>query len=385
MTALGVIDLRRSHGYCTKCDLPCFAADGLLGIDGFMTVRARSMACLAGLNEPFRKADTLLTALAGWHVCAENIRKCCHQGAADARERRDELDGLPEKFDQAQGQDREAHLDAGKVNTPDGWRDIKLVVFACRERGESSTSADYEQRDLPAPSVRSVVAEVEEARAFGPRCKAEAERLGVVETSAREAGRSRTVDTSAPKVGGLSVLGDGAEWIWNLADQQFAGAAQLLDVYHGVEKLAEAGREEFGQGTAALEQWLDEARGKLVADGYDGVCEALMRPPAGEVEGVGAGVGEDERRPREMMGGVEAAAVLNYFCGHQVRLGYAGRLCKGQVIGSGLVEGTIKQRVNVRMKRGSARWLPEHAGPFVELMAMADTIEWSEFWALMAL
>jgi hypothetical protein len=331
------------------------------------------MACLAGVNDPFRKADTLLTALAGWHVCAETIRKCCHQGAADARERRDELVGVPDLFGKAVGQDREAHIDAGKVNTPDGWRDIKLVVFACRERGESSTSADYEQRDLPAPSVRSVIAEVEEASAFGPRCKAEAERLGVVNASAQT--------TERP-----SVLGDGAEWIWNLADQHFAGAAQLLDVYHGVEKLAEAGREEFGQGTVEMEEWLDEARRNLVADGYAGVCEAMMRPSAGEAEGVETRVGGDEReQPREMMGGEVAAGVLNYFCGHRVRLGYTGRLHEGRVIGSGLVEGTIKQRVNVRMKRGSAKWLAEHAGPFVELMAMADTVEWSEFWALMAL
>lgn len=370
MTALGIIDLRRSHGYCSDCHLPCFAADGLLGIDGFLTVRARSMACLAGINDPFRKADTLLTALAGWHVCAETIRKCCHQGAVDARERREELNGLPEQFEQAEGQDREAHIDAGKVNTPDGWRDIKLVVFACRERGDSSTSADYEQRDLPSPSVRSVVAEVEEVGAFGPRCKAEAERLGVA-------------DGTAPTAASLSILGDGADWIWTIAERQFAGATQLLDVYHGVEKLAKAGREEFGQGTEAMRRWLDEARGKLVADGYDGVCEALMRPTASEAEGTGAG--DDARQGGEMIGGEEAAAVLNYFCGHQVRLGYAGRLSKGQAIGSGLVEGTIKQRVNVRLKRGSARWLPEHAGPFVELMAMADTIEWVEFWTLMAL
>ena len=108
------------------------------------------MARSAGINGPFRKADTLLTALAGWHVCAETVRKCCHQSATDARERRAELGGLPEAFEEARGQDREAHIDAGEVNTPDGWRDTKRVAFACRERGESSTSADYEQRDLPA-------------------------------------------------------------------------------------------------------------------------------------------------------------------------------------------------------------------------------------------
>lgn len=372
MTALGLIDLRRSHGYCTDCLLPCFAADALLGIGGFLTVRAQSMACLAGVDDPFRKAGTLLSELAGWRVCAETLRKCCHESAGDARERRAELGSLPEQFEEASGQDREAHIDAGKVNTPDGWRDIKLVVFACRERGESSTPSDYEQRDLPSPTVRSVVAEVEGVQAFGPRCKAEAERLGVV-------------DASAQTLEGLSILGDGAEWIWNLADRHFAGAAQLLDVYHGVEKLADAGREEFGTGTDALTRWLEEARGKLVADGYAGVCEALMRPCAGEAEDGKAGAGGETPPGREMMGGEVAAGVLNYFCGHQVRLGYAGRLGMGQVIGSGLVEGTIKQRVNVRMKRGSARWLPEHVGPFVELMAMADTVEWSEFWAIMAL
>ena len=110
-----------------------------------------------------------------------------------------------------------------------------------------------------------------------------------------------------------------------------------------------------------------------------------MRPCAGEAEDGKAGAGKETEPGREMMGGEVAAGVLNYFCGHQVRLGYAGRLERGQVIGSGLVEGTLEQRVNVRMKRGSARWLPEHVGPFVELMAMADTVEWCEFWALMAL
>jgi hypothetical protein len=78
--------------------------------------------------------------------------------------------------------------------------------------------------------------------------------------------------------------------------------------------------------------------------------------------------------------GTTAAEVLNYFCGHQDRLGYAARLRRGQAIGSGLVEGTIKQRVNLRMKRSGARWLAKHVGPFVELQALADSPEWQEFW-----
>jgi hypothetical protein len=350
MTALGAIRLGRSHGYCYACGQPEFAADRLLGLDDWLTPRARRMASLAGIQDPFRRAEHLLRELSGWSVDAETIRRRCHATAADARQGRAEREHLPEQFGQAAG-DRELHIDAGKVNTADGWRDVKVAVFACRERAASASASDYEQRTLPAPNCRAVVAEVEEAQAFGRRCHAEAERLGVTATAS------------------LSVLGDGAQWIWNLATEQFGGAAQVLDVYHGVEHLASAARYAFGGGQH-LDQWLEDARRRLIGDGYWGVCEMLTQPLPEE---------EVRRRMDEM-----AAATLNYFCGHQGRLGYAVRLHRGQAIGSGLVEGTIKQRVNVRMKRSGARWQPDQVGPFVELMAMADSPEWSEFWATMA-
>src|SRR5205807_4062194 len=138
-------------------------------------------------------------------------------------------------------------------------RDVKVAVFAVRDRGAPATSADYEQRDLPAPSVRSVIAAVEEVGAFEWRCRAEATRLGLTDPAH------------------LSVLGDGAEWIWNLVARQFAGAAQVLDVYHAVAHLATAGRAAFGDGPA-LTDWLTAARRLVVGDGYCGACEALSRP-----------------------------------------------------------------------------------------------------------
>jgi hypothetical protein len=358
VTAIGAINLGRYHGYCKGCEQPQFPADRLLGIDGWLTYRARSMADRAGIHDAFRQAEVLLRELAGWSIDAETIRRYCHQDAARARKGRGQRQALPEQFHKAQGQERELHIDAGKVNTPDGWRDVKVAVFACRERGEPATSEDYEQRELPELTTRSVVAEVEEAQAFGRRCQDEALRLGVLSS----------VEGVLVLVAGLSVLGDGAEWIWNLASQIFAGAAQTLDVYHGCEQMAKAGRAALGE--EALEQWLDGARVKLVGDGYVGVCEVI------------AGLTSGAQTCQQV--GATAAEVLNYFCGHQSRLGYAVRLRRGQVIGSGLVEGTIKQRVNLRMKRSGARWLARHAGPFVELLAMADGPEWSEFWASMA-
>jgi hypothetical protein len=199
-----------------------------------------------------------------------------------------------------------------------------------------------------------VVAEVEGVGAFGPRCHREARRVGVPTGTDR-----------------LSVLGDGAEWIWNLAADHFPLSEQVLDIYHGAEKLAEVAREAFGTGTEAMRQWLRGAREKLIASGYSGVCEALAMPQ---------GEADQARATLE----AKSPEVLNYFCGHRERLGYATRLGEGRSIGSGLVEGTIKQRVNVRMKRGSARWLARHVGAFVELSALSETVEWAEYWRLMA-
>ena len=61
-------------------------------------------------------------------------------------------------------------------------------------------------------------------------------------------------------------------------------------------------------------------------------------------------------------------------------LNYAVRLRRGQSIGSGMVEGSIKQLLNKRMKQTGARWKTGHVGPFVELGALAHGPEWHDFW-----
>jgi hypothetical protein len=350
LTAIGPVSIERWHGRCAPCNQVGFVADELLGLDGGVTMRARRMACLAGVHDPFRKAEQLLKELSGWSLDAETLRRYCHAEAAQASATRPERQALPNAFAQATG-DQEMHTDAGKVNTPEGWRDVKIAVFACRERAASASSDDMRQRDLPAPSVRSVIAAVEDAESFGGRCQIEAQRL-------------RLTDVTK-----LSVLGDGAEWIWNLADARFNGAAQVLDVYHALEHLAVVGRAAVGDGEP-LTRWLETARRKLVGDGYAGVCEIVGQPQADA---------EVQRRVGEVVG-----PVLNYFAGHKERLGYAARLYRGQAIGSGLVEGTVKELVNLRMKRTGARWQAGRVGRFVELLAMSRSPEWDEYWTTLA-
>ena len=302
------------------------------------------MACLLGVQRSFEKAQVALAEVAGWDLDDKTIRLLCHATARTARSTHQSR-STAEAFAQAQG-NLELQIDAGKVNTQEGWRDVKVAVFDRRVPGEPTSPSQWDRRDLPAPSLRSVMAAVEPAEAFGERCAAEAARLGL----------------NDPTV--LSGLGDGAEWIWNLLKRHFDGATQCLDFWHAAGHLGDAAK---AATTSAEEahRALDEGKTKLLQDGYSGVVEWIggLGPslPAG---GDGAALG----------------GVLNYFAGHQDRLNYVLRLRRGQSIGSGLVEGSIKQLLNVRLKQTGARWKVEHVAPLVELGALASGQGWGAFW-----
>jgi hypothetical protein len=342
---VGRVTVRRTYFACARCGQGDFGADRVLGLDGYVTDAARRMACLLGVQQSFAKAEVALSEVAGWDLDDNTIRQLCHATAADAHAHRDER-ATAAAFADAAG-DLELQIDAGKVNTLEGWRDVKVAIFDRRERGEPTTAGEWDERDLPAPAVRSVVAAVEEASAFGPRCAAEAARLGLNDPEQ------------------FSVLGDGAEWVWNLAGEYFSGADELLDVWHAAEHVADGAKAVLGHGSAAAQTQAARGRVRLLEDGYWGVTEWV-----GEMAG-GIPAGGD---------GASLGEVLNYFCTHQERLNYALRLRRGQSIGSGLVEGSIKQLLNKRIKQTGARWKVEHVGPFVELGALAAGPEWHAYW-----
>jgi hypothetical protein len=342
---VGPVTLHRCYFHCSACDQGDFGVDRILGIDGYVTRGACRMACLLGVQRSFEKAEVALLEVAGWKLDDNTIRQLCHATASRATASRDQR-STAEVFAQTPG-DLELQIDAGKVNTLAGWRDVKVGVVARREPGEPITPAGWDQRDLPAPTVRSVVAAVEGAATIGERCVAETTRLGPTE----------------PKQ--IHVLGDGAEWIWNLAELRFPGASQCLDYWHGKSYLADAAKAVFGAGSVEAEAELDRGQMRLLEDGYCGVVQWIgelgLKIPVG---GDGAGLG----------------GVLNYFAGHQARVNYGLRLRRGQSIGSGLVEGSIKQLLNARLKQTGARWKVEHVAPLVELGALAAGSEWDAFW-----
>lgn len=342
MTAVGPIRLNR--GYVTG-DESGYPADDVLGIDGYLTTGATRLAVLAGVRQSFDKAQQLLLEMCGWRLDDNTIRKATHDVAAQATATRSDRADAP-RFAEAKGV-AEVPIDAGKINTTEGWRDVKVAVFAMREEGKPATPDQYAERKLPAPTVRTVVAAIEPVAEFATRVRAETDRLNL---------------TTAADV---TVLGDGAEWIWNMAEDVLPLAGGVLDIYHAAERIADATKAIWGDGTAEAKRHLEGGRSTLLSKGKAGL-EAWIGAVFVEI-------------PE----GVSSDALLSlaaYFASHPTHLHYAERLAAGRSIGSGLVEGTVKQLINLRLKRTGARWIAEHVGPFVELIALADSPDWMPYW-----
>ena len=152
MTALGAVVVWRTYFACRACGLGGYLADTWLGLEGYLTRGAIRLICLLGGQGSFAIAARLLGECCGWKVSDERIRQACQAEATPIAEFRAASPAVAEAFAAAAG-DIEFQTDAAKVNTTGGWRDMKIGIFARRERGEPAAPADWDKRDLPAPTT----------------------------------------------------------------------------------------------------------------------------------------------------------------------------------------------------------------------------------------
>jgi hypothetical protein len=142
----------------TGSDGGAYPADATLGVAGYLTAAATCMAVLAGTRQSFAHAEQLLRELSGWTLDDDTIRQATHTAAARATATRDQR-AAAERFAAAAGV-IEVPIDAGKVNTTVGWRDVKVAVFARRKEGEPATPAQWDERAVsaaPAPTTHQLL------------------------------------------------------------------------------------------------------------------------------------------------------------------------------------------------------------------------------------
>ena len=317
-----------------------------MGLTGFVSPQAGKLLTLAGASWSFDRAAQLLAEFCGLRTCDQTIRHVCYAEAGLLADWLHSNKAAGTDFAAADG-DIEFQTDGTMVNTWEGWREMRLGVFAKRPRGKPTTTDAWDRRALPAPRARVLFGGIETAAHFGPRMRRWAGRLGIRDPAA------------------VTVLADGAEWIWNQAAVQLPGAAGLLDIYHACEHLSACGQQLYGEGTDAARTWLDATRSALLHGGWPALA---------------ARTGAVRRQVRARAKRRALDELEGYFYRQREHLGYAGRLASGQSIGSGLVEGSCKQVIGRRLKQTGARWRIRRANRMATLGCTLHGDTWKPYW-----
>ena len=148
----------------------------------------------------------------------------------------------------------------------------------------------------------------------------------------------------------LSVVGDGAKWIWNQVKELFPTAVQVLDYYHLSERLHKVALAQFYDDPLKEREWVEATKARLFFGYLDWVLADL--------EGM---------RPRDGEAAEEIRKLLGYLKENQGWVKYASLRRKGYPIGSGGIESANKFISHVRLKRSGAWWYVEQANVMLAL------------------
>ena len=329
-TVCGAIRFERPWYVCAACGHGWSPADATLGVAprARLSTGLRAWVMEVGAETAFKQGGRLRAELTGLAVSKETIRRSCQrqgqalaQAEAAAAARVLATRETAAAIDPAPGQ-LVVETDGVYVRYLDGWHEVKLGLVAGSVDGA-----------LVAPSY---VAARESAEVFGPRLLAEAARRGALEIVGWKGGLSGRALGILREV---TVLGDGAAWIWNLAGEHFGERAEIVDFYHACEHLWTVARALYGADTSRGKTWAEARIGDLFERGAGPVLQALGRAEAP---------------------GPEAAEVLRqergYFRTNADRMAYPAFRAAGLPIGSGAVESLAKHLVQQRMKRAGMRW-----------------------------
>ena len=335
-TVLGPVTLSRAWYHCADCKR------GLAPRDAELGVAATSLSPgLAAMNDqaaaaaPFAKAAGLLEGLAGVRLTVKRVERAAEaSGAAQAAAVRDRarliagrklvplppspvpdmlygaIDGTGVTMTAKETAGRQGKGEDGRART----REVKLGVFFTQDEVDDG---GYPVRDQGSASY---IATFEPAAVFGGLVKAEGIRRG------------------ADHVRQLTILGDGAAWIWAIATDKFPAATQIVDLFHAREHLHDLARLLEFMLLDRKDEWLAARMEDLDYGDIDGICQAARLFP---LEGI----------KKDQLG-----TALGYFENNAPRMRYKWFRSRGLFVGSGLVESGCKAVIGQRLKLSGMRW-----------------------------
>lgn len=355
-TVLGGMTLGRAYYHCDECETGFCPRDRALGLqDTSLSVATTRMVGLAAAMVSFAESSELMRELAGIPVDPKQVERVAEAlGREIADDERNVIEpASPAAPTMYLGMDgtgipmRASELNGRKGKQSDGsakTREVKLVTVW------SAEGRDQEGIPVRDPGSVTYSAAIESAAGLDT----DDEVSVFAQRAAREAKR-RGFDQAGRRV----VLGDGALWIWNLADELFPGATQIVDLYHAKEHLSDVAKAIYGPGSDLGRQWAKRRNDELDKGMLDALLQAL-RIHAETID--------------------EARKCLDYFTRNRHRMRYPEFRSQGLSVGSGVVEAGCKVAIGTRLKRAGMHWTLDGANAIIALRCCKLSGRFDNFW-----
>jgi hypothetical protein len=357
-TVLGVVELSRAYYYCASCQSGSCPRDRALGMDATSLSPALvRMVGAVGAAASFQEGSALLRELAGVELDAKRVERAAEKlGAEIAMDERafarpNDQGPLPATLYLAvDGTGVPMHRSelvgrAGKQ--PDGsakTREAKLCAVW------SAEARDEENRPVRDPGSVSYTAAIESAACpdASPKTSPFAERV------LREAQRRR-FDQAQRRV----LLGDGAPWIWHLAEMHLPDAIQIVDLFHAKQHLSDIAKAVYGPTSNLAFAWAKRRHAELDSGQIDAILKALGRLASHSHE---------------------AKNGIDYVRANSHRMQYPRFRAAGLCVSSAVIEAGCKLVVATRFKRAGMHWTTNGANAILALRCCRLSGRFEDFW-----
>lgn len=357
-SVLGWLTLERAYYHCAACQKGFYPRDHQWGLQqGSLSPGLLRMVAAVGATVSFQEGRQLLEELAGVTVDAKQVERQAEAlGQEIATDERQHVEAQPGREPAATmylGIDgtgvplRAAELQGRKGKGKDGkakTREVKLCVVW------SAEGRDEEDRPVRDPGSVTYSAAMESA-AMADTAAIPAEFYQRVQ---REATR-RSLHL-AQRVG---VLGDGSAWIWNLADEQYPEATQILDRWHAKEYFSKLGKTLYGTESKPGEEWIQRRWDELDEGRFNALLRAVSRH-ADHCE--------------------EARKLRAHLKENRHRMDYPRFEREGFCTSTGVVEAGCKVVIGTRLKRTGMHWTQRGADAIIALRCSKLSGRFQDFW-----
>ncbi len=361
LTAVGKAEVSRPYYLCAHCHLGQFPADVELDIDNTeLSPGVRRMQAVVGQGLPFDHGRQQMKLLADLEVTTKSVERTAEAvGEKVARREQEEIqravqldlpivvgEPVPLLYVQMDGTGvpvvkKETEGRKGKTDgQPAPTREVKLgCVF-------TQTTGDKEGYPIRDPDSTTYTGSIEIAEEFGKRLYVEAWKRGW----------SRALK----KV----VMGDGAEWIWNLADQHFPGAVQIVDLYHARQHLWELARRLHPNHPVNQKAWMKVHQKRLL--------------DKGKIEKLVLSLRSTESAHADVLEKIRTEA--DYFERNAERMRYPKFRRQHLFVGSGVIEAGCKTVIGSRLKQSGMFWTVRGANAIIALRCCHLNDRFEDYW-----